>query len=216
MLIGFGVGILDLIDLIPVAGDFTDLLTMPVNYYLYLKGINGIPFLGAEILDLIPIAQEFPTRSIVWWGTVLFEAFAPEELVEAAEKIGEKAQGKEELGGTESLTAKAESATQDVNAKSEITKSRNGVSTDGQSEEPALPEADMPETAGPQNDYGFGPPPSPMEDLEQSYFEEDPYTMMHEAEVAKEKEESEISAETPRNVVDIREPKEDFPQQKAA
>jgi len=107
--IGLGVGVLDLIDLIPVAGDITDLLVWPVNYYMYIKGINGIPFLAGEILDLIPGVQEFPSRSIAWWGTLAYEYFAPEELVEATEKVGEKMQASEGAGGSSAVGGEAAS-----------------------------------------------------------------------------------------------------------
>lgn len=69
-----GIGLLyfifDLVDLIPVAGDITDVVAAPMGLYYWMKGINGITFLVAEVLDLIPGIQEIPSRTIGWGITV--------------------------------------------------------------------------------------------------------------------------------------------------
>ncbi len=99
VLIGMFLLILDAIDLIPIAGDLTDVAGAPLILYYYTKHINGVAYIVSEILDLIPIVQEIPSRSIVWWGTVAFDRFAPAKVEEAVEKLGEEAEGKE--GGGE-------------------------------------------------------------------------------------------------------------------
>jgi hypothetical protein len=93
--IGLCVILLDVIDLIPFAGDITDVPSLGVNFYLYSIGVSGVMFLVAEVLDLFPVLQEFPTRTIAWIATVLFEWLAPAKLEKAVEKTGEMAEGKE-------------------------------------------------------------------------------------------------------------------------
>lgn len=94
--IGMFLGILDAIDLIPLAGDVTDVAAAPLLLYYYMKHLNGIAYGASLILDAIPGIQEVPTRSIVWWGTIAFDHFAPKQVEEALEKLGEEAEGKEE------------------------------------------------------------------------------------------------------------------------
>ena len=101
VLIGLFLAILDTIDLIPFAGDLTDVAAAPLVLYYFLKHINGIAYVVAEILDAIPLTQEFPTRSLVWLGTVIFDRFAPDKVEEAVEKIGEAGEGGEGGGGLE-------------------------------------------------------------------------------------------------------------------
>ncbi len=57
---------LDLIDLIPIAGDVTDIVAAPMGMYYWMKGINGTAFIAAEVLDLIPFVQMVPSRTIGW------------------------------------------------------------------------------------------------------------------------------------------------------
>lgn len=91
--IGIFLGVLDLIDLIPAAGDITDVFAAPLLLYYVMKHINGIAYAAALILDAIPFTQEFPTRSLVWWGTVIFDHFAPKQLSSTVERIGELEEG---------------------------------------------------------------------------------------------------------------------------
>jgi hypothetical protein len=100
LLIGLAVLVLDLIDLIPIAGDLTDLPSLMVNFYLYTLGVSGVFFIIGEVIDLFPVAQEFPWRSIAWWITVGVDHFAPAPVAAVTEKIGEELQGGEgELEG---------------------------------------------------------------------------------------------------------------------
>lgn len=73
VLIGAFYGILDVIDIIPIAGDITDIIAAPMFLYYSSKGISGIPFLVSEILDAIPLTQEFPSRTIGWIVTVVID-----------------------------------------------------------------------------------------------------------------------------------------------
>jgi hypothetical protein len=95
ILIGSALGILDIIDIIPLAGDITDIAAAPLLFYYNSKGINGIAYGISLGLDLIPGLQEFPTRTIVWIATVLIDHFAPASVTQIAEKAGELAQGGE-------------------------------------------------------------------------------------------------------------------------
>src|SRR5665213_3066891 len=70
ILIGLFFATLDLIDLIPIAGDITDVVAAPMGFYYWMKGINATTFIVAEVLDLIPGIQEFPSRTIGWGITV--------------------------------------------------------------------------------------------------------------------------------------------------
>lgn len=88
-MVGLFLAVLDAIDLIPFAGDITDLFAAPLVFYYFFKNINGLLYILSLILDAIPGIQEVPSRSIVWWGTVLFERFAPAKVVAVAEKAGE-------------------------------------------------------------------------------------------------------------------------------
>jgi len=93
--------ILDLIDLIPFAGDLTDIAGAPLFFYYMSKHINGVAYLIAEILDAIPGTQEIPSRTIVWIGTILFDRFAPAKLEEVVEQAGELGEGGEGAPGGE-------------------------------------------------------------------------------------------------------------------
>lgn len=95
ILVGLAVLVLDLIDLIPIAGDITDIPSLMVNFYLLTIGVSGIVFLIGEVLDLIPVVQEFPCRSIAWWVTVGIDHFAPASVQQVFERVGEELQGGE-------------------------------------------------------------------------------------------------------------------------
>ena len=127
--IGLSVLLLDIVDIIPGAGDITDIPSLGVNFYLYSIGVSGIMFLVAEILDLFPVLQEFPTRTIAWIATVLFEWIAPakvERVVEAAGEMGEGAEGAEGKEGAQAGAeggankAKPEAAVEDVAAVHDV------------------------------------------------------------------------------------------------
>jgi hypothetical protein len=94
LLIGAYIGTLDVIDIIPTAGDITDLLGAPIMFYLNIKGVGGMAFIIAEIMDLFPIVQEFPSRSVAWLIIIGLDRFAPAKLEEAVEKAGELAAAK--------------------------------------------------------------------------------------------------------------------------
>ena len=101
--IGLFIAFLDILDLIPIVGDFTTIIAAPLMLYLYMKGMNGVLFGTSEILDLIPGVQEFPCRSIAWWVTVGIDHFAPAKVAEVAEKAGELAEGAGEEGVGEAV-----------------------------------------------------------------------------------------------------------------
>jgi hypothetical protein len=73
ILVGLFFGLLDVIDIIPIAGDITDVIAAPMGLYYWSKGINATAFIAAEILDLIPVAQEIPSRTIGWAITVVLD-----------------------------------------------------------------------------------------------------------------------------------------------
>lgn len=127
VLIGMFVLTLDAIDLIPFAGDLTDIAAAPLLLYYYTKHINGLAFVIAEVLDAIPLTQEFPSRTIVWVGTVAFDRFAPAEVEKAVEAAGEKMEGGE--GGVEGEgelgAGAAESAQQEAASAEEIQTQEN-------------------------------------------------------------------------------------------
>lgn len=66
ILIGLFNALLDAIDLIPIAGDITDVVAAPMGFYYWMNGISATGFIVAEILDLIPGIQEIPSRTIAW------------------------------------------------------------------------------------------------------------------------------------------------------
>jgi hypothetical protein len=102
--------LLDAIDLIPFAGDLTDVAGAPLLLYYMSKHINGVAYLIAEILDAIPVVQELPSRTIVWIATVLFDRFAPAAVEQAVEKVGELEQGGEGAGTGELEAGASEGA----------------------------------------------------------------------------------------------------------
>jgi len=116
VLIGLFLLTLDAIDLIPLAGDLTDVAAAPLVFYYFTKHINGTAYIISCGLDLIPVVQEFPTRSIVWWGTVALDRFAPAKVEELIEATGEKLEGGEggpgELGSESELGAGVAESTQ--------------------------------------------------------------------------------------------------------
>jgi hypothetical protein len=93
IIIGLLLALLDLIDLIPFAGDITDAPAALLFLYYQIKGISGTVFAIAWVLDLIPILQEFPTRSIAWWISVFMDRH-PSKATALIEAGGEIAQGK--------------------------------------------------------------------------------------------------------------------------
>jgi hypothetical protein len=68
ILIGLFYLFLDAIDFIPAAGDITDVIAAPMGFYYWQKGLNGITFIVAEIIEAIPGLQEFPFIRIITWG----------------------------------------------------------------------------------------------------------------------------------------------------
>lgn len=81
--------VLDLIDLIPFAGDVTDVVALPVYFYLQTIQVSGVIFLVSEFLDLFPAIQEFPCRTLGWIITWAIDAFAPAKVSQAIETVGE-------------------------------------------------------------------------------------------------------------------------------
>lgn len=59
---------LDAIDLIPAAGDITDVIAAPMGFYYWMKGLNGTAFLASEAIEAIPGAQEIPFVRTITWG----------------------------------------------------------------------------------------------------------------------------------------------------
>jgi hypothetical protein len=116
VLIGLFLAILDAIDLIPLAGDLTDVAAAPLVLYYFMKNINGTAYIIAWVMDLIPFLQEFPNRSIAWWGTVIFERIAPAKLQSAVEQTGEIAEGKEGGGELEEGEKLGEGASEGAEA----------------------------------------------------------------------------------------------------
>ena len=105
VIIGLVLGILDVVDFIPLGGDVTDLPASLLLLYYRAKGISGTVYAMSLILDLIPIIQEFPTRSLAWWVTVYMDRH-PTKIGRVIETAGEMAQGKEgELGAGEAGAA---------------------------------------------------------------------------------------------------------------
>ena len=155
VLVGMFLLILDAIDLIPVAGDLTDIAGAPLILYYYTKHINGIAYIAAEILDAIPVVQELPSRSIVWWGTVAFDRFAPAKVEEEVEKLGEEAEGKEgggKLEGEEGINAEASGSGERGVESTEEAQRGGGETTEGETatteQTPGQEEAGEPGTGG--------------------------------------------------------------------
>lgn len=72
ILIGIFYLLLDVFDLIPAVGDLTDVIAAPMGYYYWTKGLNGITFIVAEIIEAIPGPQEFPFIRIITWGITVW------------------------------------------------------------------------------------------------------------------------------------------------
>jgi hypothetical protein len=100
-------GTLDLAELIPFVGDFTSIPAYGVNFYLSSKGISGVVFAVGNTLDLIPILQEFPCKTIGWLITWGIDHFAPAAVSETLEKAGEMAQAKAGKGAKEGVEGAA-------------------------------------------------------------------------------------------------------------
>jgi hypothetical protein len=115
ILIGTFLGILDLIDIIPIAGDITDIATTPLNFYFWSKGIKSTTFVVSQLLDLVPIVQEFPSRTIAWGITVYLDRH-PQQFaaLQTATAIAGIAEG--QVGGAEGALAEGEVAAQATNA----------------------------------------------------------------------------------------------------
>ncbi len=107
VLVGLFLAMLDAIDLVPFAGDLTDVFAAPLVFYYFIKNINGVAYIVSLVLDAIPGIQEVPTRSIVWWGTVIVDHMAPKKLEQTLEKAGEIAQAGEGGGAAEGAEATA-------------------------------------------------------------------------------------------------------------
>jgi hypothetical protein len=133
LFIGLAVLVLDVIDLIPIAGDITDGPSLLVNYYLYSKGVNGIWFIIGEVLDLIPVVQEFPSRSIAW-VVVVYLDHHPSKIIQTAEKAGELAEGGESGGEVGAATETGEGAAAGVKQEVEGTVEGEGVAAHAEGE----------------------------------------------------------------------------------
>jgi hypothetical protein len=138
IVIGLLLGVLDLIDLVPGGGDLTDAPAALLFLYYKVKGISGTMFAIAWVLDLIPIIQEFPTRSLAWWISVYMDRH-PSKVGKVIEQAGEAAQGAE--GGLESeaaegavATEEAEKAAAGATAQTAETEAAAGVKTTEEAE----------------------------------------------------------------------------------
>ena len=124
VLVGLFLAMLDVIDLIPLAGDLTDIFAAPLVFYYFFKNINGVSYIVSLVLDTIPGIQEIPTRSIVWWGTVIIDHLAPKKLEQVLEKTGELAQANEgggaDVGATNAATEGAAGAAAEGTAATEV------------------------------------------------------------------------------------------------
>lgn len=64
--------ICDIVELIPVAGDFVDVIVgLPFDFYIFIKGLNGTVAFIDQLIEAIPIAQEIPLWTFSW-GTIIF------------------------------------------------------------------------------------------------------------------------------------------------
>lgn len=177
ILIGIFLGVLDLIDLIPFAGDITDMFAAPLLFYYVIKHINGVAYAASLILDAIPVTQEFPTRSLVWWGTVIFDHFAPKQLSQAVEKTGELGEGEALEGGLaateeEQITAQTEelgTSKRSNNQRTEGQRTNNGREDDGSGDQNGQEEESDGENDQ-NNDIMLGSEISPDEEAEQTDF----------------------------------------------
>jgi hypothetical protein len=129
VLVGLFLAILDAIDLIPFAGDLTDIPASMLIFYYTFKGINGVAYIISLIMDAIPGLQEIPTRSIVWWGTVIIDRIGPKKLERALEKAGELTQGKVGAAGAEAEAAGALSKGTEV---AENMRTAGGAASEGE------------------------------------------------------------------------------------
>lgn len=155
LLLFFPILILDIIDLIPIAGDVTDILVLPINYYLNSIGVSGLFFIIAEILDIFPALQEFPSRTIAWVIIVFIDHFAP-KTAHKLEEVGEIAQSVEGKEGEASVAAKAggTAATAEETARG-AARAEGAVAEAGQVEGGiATREGTAPETAGAERAAG--------------------------------------------------------------
>jgi len=106
ILIGLFYLIIDLIDLIPIAGDITDIIVAPMGFYYWMKGLNGTTFIVSEIIELIPLLQEIPTRVIGWGITVYIDRHPKlEAAIGTATKVAEALEGNVEGAEAESAAA---------------------------------------------------------------------------------------------------------------
>jgi hypothetical protein len=115
ILIGTFLGILDIIDIIPIAGDITDIATTPLNFYFWSKGIQSTTFVVSQLLDLVPVVQEFPSRTIAWGITVYMDRHPKQfAALQTATAIAGVLEG--QVGDAEGALAESEVAAQTTNA----------------------------------------------------------------------------------------------------
>src|SRR5258708_2821124 len=134
---GIFILILDLLDIIPGLGYLTSIIAAPIIFYLYSIGVSGISFIIAEFLDMFPLIQEFPSRSIAWWLTVGIDHFAPAEVTEKLEKAGELMQAGANGVGTEGtvVAGAAEGQAVAVEGKAAVGATGGAVTAEGTASE---------------------------------------------------------------------------------
>jgi hypothetical protein len=124
VLVGLFYVALDAIDLIPIAGEITDMIAAPMGFYYWSKGLSGTAFLAAEVLDLIPIVQAIPSRTISWGATVYIDRHPKlEAALGSATKIAGALEG--DVEGAESAASEAQEAA----AKRSATISEGGTAS---------------------------------------------------------------------------------------
>jgi hypothetical protein len=144
--VGLFVGIImviaDLIDLIPLAGDLVDIcIGAPLQLWLFFEGIRGTFVFIGNIVEAIPILQEFPLTRTITWGVTWFIDNNPKlekvtELAGGAMGGGEVGATAKEVGAvakeTEAVTeAGAEAANVTAKTSEELAAESGGISAAG-------------------------------------------------------------------------------------
>lgn len=128
IIIGLLMAVLDALDILPIAGDITDAPAALLFLYYQVKGISGTMFAIAWVLDLIPIIQEFPSRSVAWWIGVYMDRH-PSKVGRIVEQVGEIAQGEE------GEAALAEGTEEEIAAEGAAKSGRRTIEGEGTVEE---------------------------------------------------------------------------------
>lgn len=218
LFIGIILVIADVIDLIPGAGDIVDIVIgMPLQLFLFFMGVRGVFVLISNFMELIPLLQELPTRSISWVATIIVDRNpkleqaaqlaarfsgegAEEGLTEAAE-AGETAQG---ISETAQMAEQAEAATEATEAASQVeagvAEGELGETTQGGSEGEQLSPEERQEKIEKQEklNEALGEEESPAEKLKKQLLESSPANGSSEDEEDNEEDKEAWDRESPR------------------